>query len=73
MSYWNKYKTKNEKKIEQINIDVSLNQVFLDSIDYLFYFIQIKMPILKDLKLEHDITKRYNPYIAYRCFGTTYQ
>ena len=73
MSYWNKYKTKNEKKIEQINIDVSLNQVFLNSIDYLFYFIQIKMPILKELKLEHNITKRCNPYIAYRCFGTTYQ
>ena len=40
-------------KIQQINIDISSNQISLEFIDYLFQFIQIKMTMLKDLKLEY--------------------
>ena len=35
--------------------DVLSNQILLESIDYLFMFIQIKIAMLKDLKL-HNIT-----------------
>ena len=40
-----------------MNIGIFLNQILLESIDYLFQFIQIKMPILKELKLEDYYTK----------------
>ena len=38
-------------KIQQINIDIFSNQILLKPIGYLFYFIHMKMTILKDLKL----------------------
>ena len=37
--YWNKYKTKTEKKIRQMNIDIFSDQVLLELADYLFSFI----------------------------------
>ena len=42
-------------KTQQINIDIFLNEILLESIDYSIYFIQIKMPIVKDLNLEDII------------------
>ena len=48
--YWNEYKTKSDDKNTTRNIDIFLNQILLELIDYLFQFIQIKMTILKDLK-----------------------
>ena len=33
--------------------DVLSNQILLESIDYLFMFIQIKIAMLKDLKLDN--------------------
>ena len=51
-------KQKRKIKIRQMNIDIFSNQILLESIDYLFYlfcFIQMKITILKDLKLK-DIT-----------------
>ena len=41
--------------IVRMNIDIFSNQTFLESINFLCQFIQIKMPKLKDLKPE-DIT-----------------
>ena len=38
-------------KLQQTNLGFFLNQILLESIDYLFYFIQMKMLLLKDLKL----------------------
>ena len=34
--YWNKYKTKSDKKLGQMNLDFLLNQILLESIDYFF-------------------------------------
>ena len=34
--YWNKYKTKSDKKLGQMNLDFLLNQIWLESIDYFF-------------------------------------
>ena len=34
--YWNKYKTKSDKKLGQMNLDIFLNQMLLESIDYFF-------------------------------------
>ena len=34
--YWNKYKTKSNKKLGQMNLDFLLNQIWLESIDYFF-------------------------------------
>ena len=34
--YWNKYKTKGDKKLGQMNLDIFLNQILLESIDYFF-------------------------------------
>ena len=34
--YWNKYKTKSDKKLGQMNLDIFLNQILLESIDYFF-------------------------------------
>ena len=42
-------------KKQHNNIDIFLNQTLLELTDCLLYFIQIKMRILKDLKLK-DIT-----------------
>ena len=42
-------------KKQQMNMDIFLNQTLWELINCLFRLIQIKMPILKDLKLE-DIT-----------------
>ena len=41
-----------------MNIDIFSNQILLESIDCLFLFIQIKMSILKDLKLEDVIYQK---------------
>ena len=48
-----------------MNIDIFLNQILLESIDCLFEFTQIIMPLLKDLMpdkyyLEKSIIKNYN-------------
>ena len=48
--HWNQHKTKSEKKISQMNIDIFSNQILLDSVDHLFYFIQTKITISTDLK-----------------------
>ena len=45
-------------KLHQINLDIFSNQTLLESIVYLFQFIQIKMTILKDLKLEDIIYQK---------------
>ena len=47
--YWNECKTKVIIKIQQTNSDFFLNQILLESIDYLLEFIQIEMLLLKDL------------------------
>ena len=41
-----------------MNIDMFSNQNLLDSIDYLYQFIQIKITLLKDLKLEDIIYQK---------------
>ena len=51
--------------MRQMNIDIFLNQILLESIDCLFEFTQIIMPLLKDLMpdkyyLEKSIIKNYN-------------
>ena len=38
-------------KIQQMNLGIFLNQILLESIDYLFKFIEREMLLLKDLKL----------------------
>ena len=50
-------KRKVRTKIQQINIDIFSNQILLKLIDYVL-FIQIKMLILKDLKLENIIHEK---------------
>ena len=43
-------KQKARIKIQQMNIDILSNQTLLESsIDYLFYFIQMKLTMLRDL------------------------
>ena len=49
-------------KIRQRSLDIFSNQILLESIDYLFYFIQIKVLLLKDLKLK-GIIDNYNVII----------
>ena len=39
-------------KIRQTNLNTVSNQIFLESIDHLFQFIETKMLLLKDLKLK---------------------
>ena len=59
-------KQKVRKKIRQMNIDMDtlsnidtfLNQILLELIHYLFYFIQTKMAMLKALKLEDIIYQK---------------
>ena len=41
-----------------MNIDIVSNQILLELIDHLFQFIQIKMTILKDLKLKDIIQQK---------------
>ena len=41
------------KKTQQMNLDILSNQILLELIDFLFYFIQTKMAILIDLKLKY--------------------
>ena len=50
-------KRKVRTKIQQINIDIFSNRILLKLIDYVL-FIQIKMLILKDLKLENIIHEK---------------
>ena len=45
-------------KIQQINKDTFSNQILFQVIDYLFYFKQIKIPILKELRLEDIIYQK---------------
>ena len=46
-------KKKKTIKIRQMNIDTLSNQILLELIGCLFQFIQIKVTMLKDLKLEY--------------------
>ena len=39
-------------KVIQMNLDIFSNQILLESIDYLFWFAQMKMLLLKNLKLK---------------------
>ena len=41
-----------------MNIDIFSNQILLESIDYLLYFSQIKMKMLKDLKLKDIVYQK---------------
>ena len=45
-------------KIQQINADIFSSQVLLKLIDYFFYFIKIKMTVLKDLELKDVIYEK---------------
>ena len=51
-------KEKVRRKTQQLDIDILSNQILLDLIDYLFWFMQIKMLVLKDLKLEDIIDQK---------------
>ena len=53
--YWNEYKTKNENKNSTNECWYILKANFVGVNRYLFPFIQIKMTVLRDLKIE-DIT-----------------
>ena len=55
---WMNMKQKVRIKIQQINKDTFSNQILLEVIDYLFYFKQIKIPILKELRLEDIIYQK---------------
>ena len=48
-------KQKMRIKMQQMDIDIFLNHTLWELTDCLFWLVQIKMPMLKDLKLE-DIT-----------------
>ena len=43
-----------------MSIDISSNENLLESINCMFYFIKIKVPMLKDLKFEVILTKKHN-------------
>ena len=47
-----KIKQKVKRKIQQMSIDIFSNEFFLEIVDCLFQFIQMKMFILTDLKLK---------------------
>ena len=51
-------KQKLKIKIRQMNLDIFSNQILLESIDCLFQFIQIKITMLKDLKLRDIIYQK---------------
>ena len=42
-------------KIWQMNLDIFSNQILLESVDYLFEYIQIKITMLKNFKLRDII------------------
>ena len=42
----------------QMNLDIFLNQILLESIDYLFWFMQIIATMLIDLMLENIIHQK---------------
>ena len=57
-------------KMQQMNIDIFLNQILLESIDIVnrkLVFIQMKMTMLKDLKLDR-IIDNYNIIINGKIF-----
>ena len=45
-------------KIQQMNLHIFSNQILLESIDYLFQFIQIKATMLKDLMRKNIIYQK---------------
>ena len=45
-------------KIQQMNLNIFSNQILLESIDYLFQFIQIKATMLKDLMRKNIIYQK---------------
>ena len=51
-------KQKARIKTREMNIDIFSNQILLESIDCLFLFIQIMVPMLKDLMLENIIYQK---------------
>ena len=51
-------KQKLKIKIRQMNLDIFSNQILLESIDCLFQFIQIKITMLKDLKLRDIVYQK---------------
>ena len=51
-------KQKFRMKIQQINIDNISNQTLLESVDYLFWFIEIKLTMVKDLIHENIISQK---------------
>ena len=51
-------KKKKRIKIQQMNTGIFSNQILFELIGYLFQFIQIKMEILKDLKLKDIIYQK---------------
>ena len=54
--YWNEYKKENKK--QQMNIVTFSNHILLEVIDCLFWLIQVKMQILKDLQREDIIYQK---------------
>ena len=58
---WNQYKTKSKNKnMANVYFFWFSTQTLLESIDYLYQFMQMKLTLLKDLMLEILFTKRYN-------------
>ena len=51
-------KQKKRIKIQQMNKGIFSNQILFELIGYLFQFVQIKMEILKDLKLKDIIYQK---------------
>ena len=51
-------KKKKRIKIQQMNTGIFSNQILFELIGYLFQFVQIKMEILKDLKLKDIIYQK---------------
>ena len=56
--YWNEYKANSENKNTKNKYRYFLSSSFVGVNKLFFLFIQIKMPILKDLKLEDIIYKK---------------
>ena len=47
------------RKIQHLDIDIFLNQILLELIDYLFQFIQIKIPVLNNSNLKILVSNRH--------------
>ena len=45
-------------KIQQMNKDIFFNQTLLESMNYLFYLIQMRLAMLKDLMIENIIYQK---------------